>query len=226
MEYFSSCQGRFFHSCLLEATLIFRAAPRFTLELILPLAIPLTLWSGLYKTGQSWQELSVKSNSLMTASQLLSISPVGFPLYLFHPGCFYHQYARTESLIVRRDLRNQARGRDTSEFPRILNILPISLTLFLVDYEACDFKCSFLHMGKSNIYSYFSSTFNIFHVSCAGGNGDSLWCLCWLACPHFSVGLGVLQSRPTSDGFTMFQCLQDGNSHGQVHFQPQTASAA
>lgn len=116
----------------------------------------------------------------MTASQLLSINSLGFPLYLFqfHPGCFYHQYARTESLTERRDLRSQARARDTSEFPRILNILPIFLALFLVDYEACDFKCSFLHMDKSNIYSYFSSTFNIFHVSCAGGNGETVCGVC------------------------------------------------
>lgn len=104
---------------------------------------------------------------LETASQLLSINPLGFSLhlFLFHPDCFYHQYARTESLTEKRDLASQERARGTSEFPRILNILPIFLTLFLVNYEACDFKCSFLHMGKSNIYSYFSSTFNIFHVS-------------------------------------------------------------
>lgn len=140
------------------------------------LAIPLTLWKWLVQdwpvTDRWCQGFSVKSNSLMTVSQLLSINPLGFFLYLFllHSDCFYHQYARTESLTERRDLRSQARARNTSEFPRTLNILPIILTLFLVNYEACDFKCSFLHMGKSNIYSYFSSTFNIFHVSCAGGN--------------------------------------------------------
>lgn len=94
------------------------------------------------------------------------------------PDCSYHQCARTESLTEKRDFGSQAGARDTSEFPRILNILPIFLTLFLVNYEACDFKCSFLHMGKSNIYSYFSSTFNIFHVSRAGGNGETVCGVC------------------------------------------------
>lgn len=83
-----------------------------------------------------------------------------------------------QSLTEKGALGSQARARDTSEFPRILNILPIFLTLFLANYEACDFKCSFLHMGKSNIYSYFSSTFNIFHVSCAGGNGETVCGVC------------------------------------------------
>jgi len=47
-----------------------------------------------------------------------------------------------------KDARSQATASGTSEFPRILNILPIFQTLFLVNGEACDFKHSFLPHGQ------------------------------------------------------------------------------